>query len=195
MRSILRKFPTEKVKIHKPNGEMLQNVEALIDSKKIYIENTKILINDEDIIERTLPNGSVERFVVMDRGFYKGMHGIPDHYQLKVEKESIYNKPEKSSSSHIYNISNESGRVNINSTDNSKNYTLSTNDEQLFMTLKQLADSIENGDEVASLIEDMRNSVGEASYKEKYNDFIQSIANHMTIFAPFIPTLASFLAK
>ena len=32
-------------------------------------------------------------------------------------------------------------------------------------------------------------------FAEKYNAFIQSVANHMTIFAPFIPALSALLTK
>jgi hypothetical protein len=96
---------------------------------------------------------------------------------------------------HTDNIHSESGKININSTDNSVNFTLSENDEQLFETLKQLAASLENRDEIVSRIEEMRTTAGKPTFAQKYNAFIQSIANHMTIFAPFIPTLTTFLVK
>jgi len=32
------------------------------------------------LVERKLPNGMIETYVVEDRGFRKGMHPIPDHY-------------------------------------------------------------------------------------------------------------------
>src|SRR5439155_23462886 len=31
-------------------------------------------------------NGMIETYVVEERGFRKGMHSIPDHYQMKVRK-------------------------------------------------------------------------------------------------------------
>ena len=86
MRSILRSFPTEKVKLIKKDGGSFENIEALVQTEKIFIEDASISIEEEDIIERTLPNGDQERFVVIDRGFYKGIHGIPDHYQIKLKK-------------------------------------------------------------------------------------------------------------
>ncbi|MFZ5945060.1 MAG: hypothetical protein ACOYVD_13230 [Bacillota bacterium] len=195
MRSILSNFPTEKVKLLKKNGEIYEGIEALIDSEKIFIDDATVPIEEEDIIERMLPTGSKEQFIVIDRGFYKGMHGIPDHYQIEVEKVSRYHKPARGSITQTYNIRNESGKININSTDNSVNFTLSENDEQLFETLKQLAASLENSDEIVSKIEEMRTTAGKPTFGQKYTAFIQSIANHMTIFAPFIPTLTTFLAK
>ncbi len=38
------------------------------------------------MVERKLPNGMIETYVVEERGFRKGMHSIPDHYQMKVRK-------------------------------------------------------------------------------------------------------------
>lgn len=37
--------------------------------------------------------------------------------------------------------------------------------------------------------------IEQKGFAEKYNNFIQSIANHMTIFAPFIPALSSLLTS
>lgn len=195
MRSILRNFPTEKVTLIKENGSIFENIEALVQTGKIFIEDTSVLIEEEDIIERTLPNGSKEHFVVLDRGFYKGMHGIPDNYQIKVEKESKYKSSKTNSSSQTYNINNQSGKINIHSIDQSINYILTPNDEQLFLTLKELARSIDSNENIENIVQELRDNVGNKTYAEKYNEFIQSIANHMTIFAPFIPVLSEFLTK
>lgn len=86
MSNILGSFPTEKVKLLKKNGEVYENIEALVESKKIFIDDATVPVEEEDIIERTLPTGSKEQFIVVDRGFHKGMFDIPDHYQIKVEK-------------------------------------------------------------------------------------------------------------
>lgn len=195
MRSILRSFPTEKVKLIKKDGSIFENIEALVQTGKIFIEDTSVSIEEEDIIERTLPNGTKERFVVLDRGFYKGMHGIPDNYQIKVEKESKYKSTINSGSSQTYNINNQSGKVNIHSVDQSINYTLTANDEQLFITLKDLARSVDHDGQLEELVQQLRDNVGKKTYAEKYNKFIQSAANHMTVFAPFIPMLSEFLTK
>lgn len=61
----------------KRDGSIFENIEGLVQTGKIFIEDTSVSIEEEDIIERTLPNGTKECFVVLDRGFYKGMHGIP----------------------------------------------------------------------------------------------------------------------
>jgi len=65
----------------------------------------------------------------------------------------------------------------------------------LFRTLIQLADSLKNRDVIATAIQDMKDEVGKPSFLEKYNTFIQSISKNITIFAPFIPMLTTFLTK
>lgn len=195
MHSMLRNFPTERVKLIKKDGSIFENIEALVQTGKIFIEDTSVSIEEEDIIERTLPNGTNERFVVLDRGFYKGMHGIPDNYQIKVEKESKYKSTINSGLGQTYNINNQSGKINIHSVDQSFNYTLTANDEQLFKTLKDLARSVDIDGQLEELVQELRDNVGNKTYAEKYNKFIQSAANHMTIFAPFIPMLSEFLLK
>ena len=83
----------------------------------------------------------------------------------------------------------------INSTDNSVTYNITENDIALMETLKTLAKELENSNVIIDSIEEMKNNVGKKSFAEKYNSFIQSVANHMTIFAPFIPALTQLLTK
>ena len=93
-----------------------------------------------------------------------------------------------------YNISDTS-KVNINSTDNSTTYQISANDLSLLETIRTLARDLDNSAEIIAAIDQMQDNVGKKSFAEKYNNFIQSIANHITAFAPFIPALSSLLAN
>lgn len=191
MRSMLSNFPTEKVKIIKKDLSVINDVTALVDSSTIFIDDATLLIEEGDIIDRALPSGANEQYLVIDRGFHRGVRGIPDHYQVKVEKQTAYSKISKG---HVinYNISN-ADRVNINSTDNSTNYHISANDISVMDSLRSLAKGLDNEDEIISAVDKMQESVGTKSFVEKYNAFIQSAANHMTLFAPLIPALTALL--
>ncbi len=191
MRSMLSNFPTEKVKIIKKDLSVINDVTALVDSSTIFIDDATLLIEEGDIIERALPSGANEQYLVIDRGFHRGVRGIPDHYQVKVEKQNAYSKISKG---HVinYNISN-ADRVNINSTDNSTNYHISANDISVMDSLRSLAKGLDNEDEIISAVDKMQESIGTKSFTEKYNAFIQSAANHMTLFAPLIPALTALL--
>ena len=84
---MLSLFPTEQLILRKKSGEKIE-VTALVDRNEIYSDDVAAVIEEGDIYERTLPNGAKEFYRVVDRGFYKGDHGIPDNYQSKVEKIS-----------------------------------------------------------------------------------------------------------
>lgn len=188
---MLKGFPTDKVKLIKSSGEEIFNIDALVDKDKIFIDDGKLLIEEGDIIQRKLPNGLVEDFEVLNRGFYKGMGSIPDHYQTEVRKK--FKNISKESINITYNINNESGKVNIRAVDNSINIQLSKDEESLFDTLEQIALNIENNENIKANIYNMKINLGKPVFVAKYNEFIQSVANHMTIFAPCIPALTKFL--
>jgi hypothetical protein len=190
MRSILSNFPTEKITLIKKTGETIKDIEANVQTKKIFSEDASIIIEEGDVFERILPNGAIEQYLVIDRGFYKGMRGMPDHYQTSVEK--VTDRKEKQNNI-VYNINSESGKINVNSIDNSTTITLTENDEKTFETLLSIAKSMDNSEEIAENILAMKSQIGKPEFGKKYNDFIQSVANHMTIFAPFIPAITKFI--
>ena len=194
MRRLLSNFPTEKVRIIKQDLSVIEGVEALVESKKIFVDDGTVNIEEGVIIERVLPSGAKEQYLVVDRGFYKGMRGIPDHYQITVEKQSTYTKVSRGQVINQYNITN-ADRVNIHSTDNSTTYQITANDLSILETVRTLAKGLNNEQEIISAVDEMQDNVGKRGFAEKYNAFIQSVANHMTIFAPFIPALSALLTK
>ena len=190
---LLAGAPTERVKIIKQDQSVLENVEALVQREKIFIDDGSLNIEEGDIIERTLPAGNKEEYLVIDRGFYKGIHGLPDHYQIKVRKQTAYTETNTKQVFNTYNIGS-AGKVNIQSTDNST-YTvnITANDMAIMDTLRSLAKGLENESEILKNIDEMQKNVGKPSFKEKYNNFVASVANHMTAFGPFISIIAKML--
>lgn len=81
MRRMLSAFPTEKLKLIKSNGQCIENIEALVQPKKIFVDDASVIIEEGDVFERILGNGATEYYEVLDRGYYKGTRGIPDHYK------------------------------------------------------------------------------------------------------------------
>lgn len=188
-------FSNEKVKLIKQNSSVYADIPAVVDGDTIFIADVTLPLDSGDIIERTIPSGAKEQYLVVDPGFRKGMRGIPDHYQAIVEKQSNYTKISRGQiSSHVYHIS-YADRVNINSTDNSTNINLSGENISLMEDLRKKAAGLDNEANIVQAINDMENHIGKPSFKEKYNSFIQSAANHMTLFAPFIPALTTLLTS
>lgn len=100
-------FSTEKVRLHKLGGEDIPEIEAVVDMEQFTIDDGTLLIEEGDIFERTLPNGGIEYYRVVDRGFYKGGFGIPDHYQakvMKVDKHELEQLIQKSGKQKLHKV-------------------------------------------------------------------------------------------
>lgn len=187
-------FPSEKVKIIKQDNSIINDVTVLFDSHETICQNTSIVIEEGDFIERDLPTGKTERYLIVDVDFHKAQLDFPDYYDLKIEKQTVRRTVKEATTINQFHITNAE-KVNIQSTDNSTTYNITANDISLMDTLRKLADDLENRDEVILNIDSMQDNIGKKSFAEKYNAFIQSVANHMTIFAPFIPALSAFLTR
>ncbi len=111
-----------------------------------------------------------------------------------IDEENMTEK--KNGAYIINNITN--GNANINSTDNSvRNTNISYNDAEIFEKMLEVASNIteENKNDVIMAIEDMKSEYGKPSLKEKYYKFIEVAANHMSLFAPFIPAFTEMIKR
>lgn len=120
---------TDTVSLLKQNGEIVEGIKASVQKGKIFIQRSDILIEQDDLIQRTMSNGAEETYRVIDPGFHEKFHSIPAGYQMDVHKLGL---PEaKSAVQNItYNISGTNNRVNQNSTDNSINIANISSDIQ-----------------------------------------------------------------
>jgi hypothetical protein len=125
---------TDKVKVIKSNGQEIINLKASVQSKEIYLMQSDVLIEPNDIIQRIMSNGGTETFKIIDPGFHEAFHSIPAHYQMKIQKLGIP-EAEKAIQSITYNISGANARVNNNSIDNSTNILNMNQDVAEHLTL------------------------------------------------------------
>lgn len=111
---------TDTISVLKQNGERVDGLKSSVQSSKIFLEGSDILIEPLDLVHRKLSNGSEETFEVIDPGFHEAFHGIPAGYQMKVRKLGV---PEaRKAVQHItYNFHGHNARVNQNATDMSVN--------------------------------------------------------------------------
>ncbi len=94
-----------------------------------------------------------------------------------------------------FHLHGPNSRVNMNSTDNSLNVASVSNDKT-FVQMREAAQSI--SDEVArakilSRLDDLEGTGGSSGFLSAYQTFMSVIADHMTVFAPFLPALAQML--
>ena len=113
-------FHTDNISIIKSNGQRYDGLKASVQRDKIYFENSSILVEPRDLIQRNMSNGGVETFEVIDPGFVESIMDFEAHYQMRVRKMGMP-EAEKAVRNITYNISGANARVNNHSVDNSIN--------------------------------------------------------------------------
>ncbi len=185
----------DKVTLVKRNGYVKENIKALVSDGKIFIFDEKLPLEENDTLFRTLPNGLFEKYIVLDRGYNARQGGIQGHYQAIVTKEGSIDKEQYRNITIINNISGTQARVNINSVDNSVNSMNSENKElfeKIFSTLQEI-DNEKVKEEALAIAKEMQLNIDKPTFKEKYQQFISTVANYITIISPFIPALTNLL--
>jgi hypothetical protein len=122
---------------------------------------------------------------------------LPKHYQLTVRKKTRID-PTPPSPQTVYNVTGSNARINIQSTDSSTNI-VNVDAPTLFMKMKQVVnESVEDEAtrvRILETVEAMESTTGQPGFIGKYNEFVASAANHMTVLGPFLPALGEILVK
>jgi len=122
------------------------------------------------------------------------------NFEARVEKINVAGEPTRPSlkNSTTYNLHGTHARVNIQSQDSSINISHQTT-ENLFADMRQVIQTQIQSAEERNLILDRLNELeaakGTTSFVQKYQAFIASAANHVTLIAPFIPLLTQMLGS
>ena len=191
MRNLMR----DKVSLIKDDGRRFDDIKANVQPDKIFIDDASLPIEEGDKLIRTLPNNLVESYIVLDRGYYESIGGIPSHYQVKVRKESAI--PASTPSSIVYNLIGDSSRVNINSQDisiNVKNITSDDLFEELKKAIEENEDNVDKKSKLLSLVDEMEDAQGTDRFRERYKEFVATAADHMTLLTPFLHALTQLLS-
>ncbi|MGE7673778.1 hypothetical protein ACQKMV_09405 [Lysinibacillus sp. NPDC094403] len=192
----LKQLARDTVILKKQNGEVYSDIKANVQKNKIFIHDNTLPIEEGDRLIRTLSNGLEESYIVVDRGYYEKFHSIDAHYQCDVQKESSMQYKEWASNitNHFYGANS---RVNIGSTDNSSNI-VNINQENIFDELRAVINKNISSESdlmiLLGLVDSMEETKGTPSFIEKYKSFMESAANHMSVFSPLLPALAQVLA-
>jgi hypothetical protein len=186
----------DRVSLVKKSGKEYEDIKALVESKTILIEDETLPIEEGDTILRKLPNGLIEKYLVLDRGFIGGIGGSSAlaHYEVKVRKES---SSEKSVTGNIFNLHGPNSRINIHSKDSSIN-TANTVESSVFNDLRQV---IQNGianeldkEVLLAKLDELQQASGKKGFVEKYREFMELASDHITLIAPFVPALSQLLS-
>jgi hypothetical protein len=120
------------------------------------------------------------------------------NFEVRVEKINLAGEPTRPTlkGSNTFNLHGPHSRVNIQSQDQSVNISHQTT-ENLFADMRQVIQThIENEQErtlILNKLDELEAAKGTNSFLQKYQGFIASAANHISILSPFIPALAQML--
>lgn len=185
----------DNVTLIKKDGNRFENIRACVQSDKIFTNDPAIPIEDGDVFERTLPNGIVERYTILDAGFMQSTGGIKSHYQSVVRKQTKID-PLAQPSQIVYNLIGPNARVNIQSVDSSANL-VGVEPAELFDRIHEaIGQSVQDGELLKKLQEkvtELEKAQGTTGFIARYQEFMVLAANHMTLLAPFIPALSQML--
>lgn len=189
-------FNNSLVSVLKEDGSKYENIDAVVQTNTIFIEDVTVVIEEGDKIIRETSNGMEEQYLVLDRGFYEKQMGFQAHYQVKVKKIGTYELSRPQSQTIIYNLHGANSRVNNNSTDRSINI-IETSSDSLFDDLRKVisekVDDENQKQQLRNLINEMENNKETNKFNEIYTKFITGAANHMTVLSPFIPALSQMI--
>ena len=118
--TMFSRLMTDTVSIVKKDNKRFDGIKASVQSDKIFVSGSDVLIESGDLIQRKMSNGGEETFEVIDPGFHEKFHTIPAGYQIAVKKLGI---PEAQKALNVTNISmnGHGARAYVQSTDNSSN--------------------------------------------------------------------------
>lgn len=153
---------------------------------------------EDEILERTLPNGRLEEYVITDVSFTSGMggmDGIPSYFQLEARRKD---KPlEISKPNNVtYNLHGHNSRVNVHSNDHSHNIVgLSASD--VFSGIEAaVSEAVENQQhkrEILTALQALKAEEGKPGFTKRYTEFMGTLADTITVVTPFLPALAQML--
>ena len=110
---------TENLRVFPQNGDAPIPTKGRVAGSIILINDARVPLRVGDVVERSLPSGIVERFVITDPGYHETVgHGIPSHYQAKFLREDA--APIRKPSSAIH-VTGDHARINVGSVDQSTN--------------------------------------------------------------------------
>lgn len=122
-------FPSEKLRLCKMSGEVIEDIETLFDPDELQIQDISLNIEEGDVFERALPNGKVERYEVIQCDYFAGTPDFPPVYDCKTRKLTGMHSPTKSASPTNNITATQANVVNDNTRIYAKQYKSFNSDE------------------------------------------------------------------
>ena len=192
----MRNLMNDSVAVLSQDGSRHENIRASVQRKQIFIDDATIPLAIGDRIERKLPSGQLEFFVIKDVHLWQGRGSIQSYYEITYERGGTRQPRPRRDMLNLHISNSPQARINLHSSDESVNVS-GHEPDALFKEMREclaelLADStdLEN---VLSRVSEMEQSLENGDFKTAYKRFVAATADHITILAPFLPRLAQLL--
>ncbi len=168
--------------------------QSTCSNTKATLWMSELPVEEGDKLVKLLPEGAMHYFTIQECKYVSGFYSIPQHFVLMIHKDNSI-VPTSGHSTVVHN-SGQNSRFNLNSVNTSSNIIL---ENSIFLKLREtlnqhIADK-ETVDKLTKLVNAMEQSKNTPAFTDRYAEFVQNAANHMTILAPFFPLLADFFYK
>jgi len=182
----------------KQGGSRVENLRSTgVHEGQVVFFRTDIDFEKGDTLERDLPHGRMERYLVEGVRYSSGFEDVPPHYALSVH-EAARPRTEPAPRTVTYNLYGANSRVNNQSTDQSHNVAV-IEPADLFKKIEEALSSIATGNEEMQAlrreVSEMNAMQGQPGFVSHYIRFMSLAADHLTVFLPFLPALAQMLAN
>lgn len=185
-------FSEEIAYLIKEDGTRIQ-IMAEIGTNTAYISDINTPIQFGDLLER--PRGSVtDTYEVLNvLPWSKSANSlglIPPHIQAQI-------KPYRKQRNCLDSSLNVGGSINASTFvfNSGKNAAINVNTNyDNFRDLLGVIEGMSAPKEIVDSVKDLEANVGKSTFKSKYNDFVASLADHVTVLQavmPFLPWLSN----
>lgn len=84
-------IPTEKVRLIKNDGQVVEDLTAIVSRESISIKGIEVDIEEGEHVERMLPTGRTERYKILESTLAPSMPipGVGPYFRLRVRKETV----------------------------------------------------------------------------------------------------------
>lgn len=186
----------EPIAVVSQDGSRVENIFASVQKKTIFINDVTVPIVIGDKIERKLPSGQLEVFVITDVHLWPGRGPIRSFYEIEYEREGTQRSHPQRDMLNLHISNSPQARINLHSSDQSLNVSNHQPNAIFTEIRKCLTESLVDSPDLENLlnrVSDMEQSLENGDFKTTYKKFVAAAADHMTILAPFLPGLAQLL--
>lgn len=185
-------FAEDEAYLIKPDGSRIK-IMAEIQTKTAFISDINTPIQIGDLLERPRSSVSDTYEVVNVLPWSKSARRlglIPPHIQAQI-------KPFRPQTANTGSSLNVGGNINASTVvfNSGNNASISVNTKyDNFNDLLKVVEGTCAPKEIVESVRELEANVGKSTFKTKYNDFVASLANHVTVLQavmPFLPWLSN----